>query len=59
MELAWTLALLLLVVPGLAGAEDGFVPLFNGKDLQGWTNVNCAPETWTVQEGMIHCTGFF
>jgi hypothetical protein len=57
MELGWALTLLLLVVPGLAGAEDGFVPLFNGKDLQGWTNVNCAPETWTVQEGMIHCTG--
>ena len=38
--------------------EDGFKSLFNGKDLSGWINVNCAPETWTVQDGMIICTGF-
>ena len=37
--------------------EEGFTPLFNGKDLSGWVNVNCAPETWTVKEGMIHCDG--
>ena len=29
-------------------AQEGFVPLFNGRDLSNWTNVNCAPETWTV-----------
>ena len=23
--------------------DDGFVPMFNGKDLTGWVNVNCAP----------------
>ena len=38
-------------------AEDGFKPLFNGQDLSGWKNVNCAPETWSVKDGMIHCTG--
>jgi hypothetical protein len=37
--------------------ETGFVPLFNGRDLSGWVNVNCAPETWSVREGMIYCTG--
>jgi len=37
--------------------SDGFVPLFNGRDLSGWVNANCAPETWTVRDGMIHCTG--
>jgi hypothetical protein len=37
--------------------NDGFMPLFNGKDFQGWVNVNCAPETWTVRDGMIQCTG--
>src|SRR6266498_46215 len=41
----------------LAAADDGFVPLFNGRDLAGWVNANCAPETWSVREGMIHCTG--
>ena len=37
--------------------ESGFVPLFNGRDLTGWVNVNTAPETWTVKDGLIHCTG--
>jgi len=37
--------------------EEGFVPLFNGMDLEGWVNVNCAPETWTVKDRMIVCTG--
>jgi hypothetical protein len=42
-----------------AGADqsEGLKPLFNGKDLTGWVNVNCAPETWTVADNMIHCTG--
>jgi hypothetical protein len=31
--------------------------MFNGRDLAGWTNVNCAPETWTVRDGMIISTG--
>ncbi|MFC1635185.1 DUF1080 domain-containing protein [Planctomycetota bacterium] len=38
-------------------ADPGFVSLFNGKNLDGWINVNCAPETWTVRDGIIHCTG--
>ena len=37
--------------------EEGFTPLFNGADLTGWVNVNCAPETFTVKDGMIICTG--
>ena len=41
----------------VAGADDGFVPLFNGRDLSGWVNVNCAAETFTVVDGMIHCDG--
>lgn len=40
-----------------AAEEEGFVPLFNGHDLTGWVNVNGAPETWSVREGTIHCTG--
>ena len=53
---------LLLGILGGAGcigsAQDAdWVALFNGVDLNGWVNVNCAPETWTVQGGMIHCTG--
>ncbi|MDB6134010.1 MAG: hypothetical protein JWM59_2253 [Verrucomicrobiales bacterium] len=45
-----------------AGAEEqapdsGFAPLFNGRDLTGWVNVNGSPETWTVADGLIHCDG--
>ena len=40
-----------------ASDNDGFVPLFNGRDLAGWVNANCAPETWSVRDGMVHCTG--
>ncbi|MBX3360813.1 MAG: DUF1080 domain-containing protein [Phycisphaeraceae bacterium] len=38
--------------------EPGFTPLFNGKDLSGWFNINCAPSTWQVRDGMIICSGF-
>lgn len=38
-------------------AEKDFVYLFNGKNLEGWVNVNCSPETWTVRDAMIVCTG--
>lgn len=50
--------LIALAATALATADDGSIPLFNGHDLTGWTNANCAPETWTVRDGMIHCTGF-
>jgi len=51
-------ALLFLLLPVCLGAEEeGFVPLFDGKTLDGWVNVNCQPATWTVVDGMIHCEG--
>jgi hypothetical protein len=37
--------------------EPAFTPLFNGRDLTGWFNINCGPGTWTVKDGMIHSTG--
>src|SRR5688572_30804334 len=51
--------LLALLAPLLlrAADDDGFVPLFDGKSLTGWVNINCAPETWTVNDGMLHCDG--
>lgn len=49
--------LILLLQSGAAGAENEWRQLFNGKDLSGWVNVNCGPETWVVHEGMIVCTG--
>lgn len=54
----FTLILLVAIaVPVRAADTDGFVPLFNGRDLTGWVNANCAPETWSVRDGLIHCTG--
>ncbi|MCA9151296.1 MAG: DUF1080 domain-containing protein [Planctomycetales bacterium] len=37
--------------------EPGFVPLFNGTNLDGWVNVSCGPATWTVCDGKICCSG--
>ncbi len=34
-----------------------YKPLFNGKDLSGWVNVNTDKDTWFVREGMLICTG--
>src|SRR5204862_5554634 len=52
------LAALLIIGLGAARAgDDGFKPLFNGKDLTGWHNVNCAPGTWSVKDGLIITTG--
>jgi Domain of Unknown Function (DUF1080) len=57
MRLPLTSLIILLAGGASAAEEDGFAPLFNGHDLAGWVNVNCAPETWSVRDGMIHCTG--
>jgi hypothetical protein len=62
--LRWTAALLLALaaaVPALTDDkkkdDDGFVPMFNGKDLTGWVNVNCAPSTFYVKDNEIITTG--
>ena len=55
------LAALCLGLPGTAvraeDAEEGWELLFNGEDLSGWEHVNCAPETFTVRDDMIICSG--
>jgi hypothetical protein len=51
------LACLLPLAALAAGEEEGFVPLFNGKDLTGWVAVNNAPDTFTARDGMIVTTG--
>ncbi|MBX9583915.1 MAG: DUF1080 domain-containing protein [Gemmataceae bacterium] len=59
---ALTLAVAAVVASLPAGADEprsapGFVPLFNGKDLSGWVNVNCAPGTFFVKGDEIVTTG--
>ena len=54
------LALAALFIIGLGSVraqDDGFKPLFNGKDLAGWHNVNCAPGTFYVKDDMVITTG--
>lgn len=68
----WFCALLSSLVLPLAAAEVSadaadeaaataeapqFVELFNGRDLTGWVNVNTAPDTWKVQDGLLVCAG--
>jgi len=39
-----------LLIASFASAQDGFKPLFNGKDLTGWDG---NPELWSVEDGCI------
>ncbi len=55
-----TLALAAILTIGLTtvrAQDNGFKPLFNGKDLTGWHNVNGAPGTFFVKDNMIITTG--
>ncbi len=42
---------------GRAADTPEFRDLFNGRDLTGWVNVNTAANTWSVQNGMLVCSG--
>src|SRR5690625_5587673 len=35
----------------------GFTPLFNGKDLSGFVDMNTTRDTWYVEDGLLKCTG--
>ena len=39
-----------------ADKDEGFVPLFNGKDLTGWV-IKGKPEGWQVKDGIIRSEG--
>ncbi len=56
-QLAFVCLTICVTPAGAEGAEGGFRPLFNGKDLSGWVPVNTAPSTWVVRDGMIICSG--
>jgi hypothetical protein len=44
-------------IPNEIQDENGFVALFNGRNLDGWVNVNGAPETYFVRDNMIVTSG--
>ena len=49
-------SLMLLAVVPLVAADDGFVPLFNGKDMTGW-KASEHPDTFSVKEGAMVAHG--
>lgn len=47
---------LLISLP--CSAEEGFLPLFPDRTLDGWVNVSCHESTWSFdEEGLLVCTG--
>jgi hypothetical protein len=46
-------AQMLLLGASLAAQEPGFVSLFNGKDLQGWTEMNRKGRGYVVENGLL------
>lgn len=50
---------MLLIIVGWAASSQAqeFRALFNGQNLDGWVRVNTPPQTWSVQDGMLLCTG--
>lgn len=56
----WALAVLCLLGTGrsiAATPESDWRPMFNGRDLTGWTPLNVAPDTFSVRDGIIVSTG--
>lgn len=54
----WLLAWVVLLPASLPGAEDdeGWIQLFNGKDLSGW-KIGGPAEVWKVEDGKIVANG--
>lgn len=46
---------LLLLAAAVLPAQDGFRPLFNGKDLSGWKHVG--PGSFAIEDGMMKTVG--
>ncbi|MBX9790477.1 MAG: DUF1080 domain-containing protein [Pirellulales bacterium] len=55
---AWVLAISLSPVSGARAADDGvWVPLFDGKSLDGWEKVGGDKSVWEVADGAIVGSG--
>ncbi|MBR6436076.1 MAG: DUF1080 domain-containing protein, partial [Thermoguttaceae bacterium] len=51
-----SIAMVLAMVGAAAAAEDGFVELFNGKNLDGW-KAGGNPDSFTVEDGVMKING--
>ena len=56
MKLLSLLPALLLPISAFAADDSGFIPLFNGKNLDGW-KVNEKPDTFAVKDGVLVVNG--
>ena len=58
---SFILALSLLLCTNLTKAQEeeplAFRPLFNGKDLTGWVDVNTSEDTWKIRDEVLICSG--
>ena len=52
-----TFGFLMALGQAVAAETPGWRELFNGRDLEGWVDVNTSPGTWSVREGVLVCTG--
>lgn len=59
MKCLFVVAALGLLTAGAAAQSSlpQWQPLFNGKDLTGWVNINTSPDTWKVRDGLLVNTG--
>jgi hypothetical protein len=54
----WAAMTVLTAISSARADEAGFVPLFNGRDLAGWSGAAAdASTSWKVEDGLIVCTG--
>ena len=58
---SYLVLILCLALPAVAqnsdGKEQGFKPIFNGKDMSAFVLVKAPAETWSIEEGVIRCKG--
>jgi WD40 repeat protein len=45
------------LAPAAAAADEGFTPLFNGRNLDGWVGFNSDTRGWSVREGLLRSEG--
>lgn len=54
--LAFALVLVVAVAARAADKEEGFVQLFNGKDMTGW-KITESPNSWSIVDGALKANG--
>lgn len=53
----WTVVSCSMIAATPPAEEPGFIPLFDGRTLEGWTRFGGNDATWSVAEGLLVCSG--